>query len=214
TNAKKVAEMPDFVPPQLCTLVERPPAGEGWCHEIKFDGYRVQLRVEDGEATLKTRKGLDWTGKFGAIAKEAATLPDLLIDGEIVALDHNGAPNFSSLQAALSDGGNERPIFYSVHFLFCGGEDLRSLPLGDRKARLKKLLEARKGKEKQIRYVEHFESSGDAVLQSACELEREGVVSKKLNAPYRSGRSESWTKAKCRAGHEVVLGGWKTTNGK
>jgi bifunctional non-homologous end joining protein LigD len=214
TNARKVAEMPDFVAPQLCTLVERPPAGEGWCHEIKFDGYRVQLRVEDGEATLKTRKGLDWTGKFGSIAKEAAALPDVMIDGEIVALDHNGAPNFSSLQAALSDGKTEELIFFAFDLLFAEGQDYRRLPLGERKAQLKQLLEARKRKSTQIRYVEHFESGGDAVLQSACKLELEGVVSKKLDAPYRSGRTESWVKSKCRAGHEVVIGGYKTTNGK
>ncbi|HMM87678.1 DNA ligase D [Bradyrhizobium sp.] len=211
---KKIASMPDFVAPQLCTLVERPPGGEGWGHEIKFDGYRVQLRVEDGEAVLCTRKGLDWTDKFKAIANEAKSLGDVLIDGEIVALDHNGAPNFSALQAALSVGDSESLIFYAFDLLFADGEDLRGLPLGERKARLKKLLEARKGKQRQIRYVEHFESGGDAVLQSACKLELEGIVSKKLDAPYRSGRSEGWTKAKCRAGHEVVLGGWKTTNGK
>ncbi|QIO37135.1 DNA ligase D [Bradyrhizobium sp. 1(2017)] len=214
TNAKKVSEMPDFVAPQLCTLVERPPGGDGWCHEIKFDGYRVQLRVEDGEATLKTRKGLEWTGKFASIAKEAATLPDVMIDGEIVALDHNGAPNFSSLQAALSDGKTDELLFFAFDLLFAEGEDYRRLPLGERKAQLEKLLESRKRKSTQIRYVEHFESGGDAVLQSACKLELEGVVSKKLDAPYRSGRTESWTKAKCRAGHEVVIGGYKTTNGK
>ncbi|QOG17050.1 MULTISPECIES: DNA ligase D [Bradyrhizobium] len=214
TNAKEVAEMPDFVAPQLCTSVERPPAGDGWCHEIKFDGYRVQLRVEDGTATLKTRKGLDWTDKFASIAKEAGALPDVMIDGEIVALDHNGAPNFSSLQAALSDGKTEDLIFFAFDLLFAEGLDYRRLPLGERKARLKELLEARERKSTQIRYVEHFESGGDAVLQSACKLELEGVVSKKLDAPYRSGRTESWTKAKCRAGHEVVIGGYKTTNGK
>ena len=214
SNAKKVAEMPDFVPPQLCTSVERPPAGEGWCHEIKFDGYRVQLGVEDGKATLKTRKGLDWTDKFASIAKEAGSLPDVMIDGEIVALDHDGAPNFSSLQAALSDGKTEELIFFAFDLLFAEDLDFRRLPLGERKARLKQLLGARKRKSAQIRYVEHFESGGDAVLQSACKLELEGVVSKKLDAPYRSGRTESWTKAKCRAGHEVVIGGYKTTNGK
>lgn len=214
TTAKKVSEMPDFVAPQLCTSVERPPAADGWCHEIKFDGYRVQLRVEDGEATLKTRKGLDWTDKFASIAKEAGALPEVLIDGEIVALDHNGAPNFSSLQAALSDGKTEDLIFFAFDLLFAEGLDYRRLPLGERKERLKELLEARKQKTSQIRYVEHFESGGDAVLQSACKLELEGIVSKKLDAPYRSGRTESWTKAKCRAGHEVVIGGYKTTNGK
>nr|WP_249815415.1 MULTISPECIES: DNA ligase D [unclassified Bradyrhizobium] len=213
-TAKKVSEMPDFVAPQLCTSVERPPPGEGWCHEIKFDGYRVQLRVEDGKATLKTRKGLDWTDKFASIVKEAGALPDMMIDGEIVALDHNGAPNFSSLQAALSDGRTEDLIFFAFDLLFVEGLDCRRLPLGERKARLKEFLEARKRKSSQTRYVEHFESGGDAVLRSACKLELEGVVSKKLDAPYRSGRTESWTKAKCRAGHEVVIGGWKTTNGK
>jgi len=175
----------------------------------------VQLRVEDGEATLKTRKGLDWTEKFGAIAKEATGLRDVLIDGEIVALDQNGAPDFSTLQAAISDGKTDDLIFFAFDLLFAEREDLRDLPLGERKARLRQLLEARpRGKAKSIRYVEHFESGGDAILKSACKLSLEGIVSKKLSAPYRSGRSGSWTKAKCRAGHEVVLGGWKTTNGK
>jgi bifunctional non-homologous end joining protein LigD len=214
-KGKKIAAMPDFVAPQLCSLVDRPPASDGWCHEIKFDGYRVQLRVGDGEATLKTRKGLDWTDKFGAIAKEGSTLPDALIDGEIVALDEDGSPDFSTLQAAISDGKTGNLIFYAFDLLFAGGEDLRKVPLGERKAQLKQLLEARpKGKGKLIRYVEHFDTGGDAILESACKLSLEGIVSKKLSAPYQSGRSENWTKAKCRAGHEVVLGGWKTTNGK
>src|SRR5450755_2942162 len=215
SKGKKVSALPDFVAPELCISVDRPPAGEGWCHEIKFDGYRVQLRVEGGEAVLKTRKGLDWTEKFQAIAKEGSALPDVLIDGEIVALDHNGAPDFSTLQAALSDGKTDDLIFYAFDLLFADGEDLRRVPLRERKARLKELLEARaKNKGRLIRYVEHFETGGDAILQSACKLSLEGIVSKKLGAPYHSGRSENWTKAKCRAGHEVVLGGWKTTHGK
>ena len=214
-RGKKVSALPEFVAPQLCKLVDRPPAADGWCHEIKFDGYRVQLRVEDGKATLKTRKGLDWTDRFEAIAKEGNSLPDVLIDGEIVALDHNGAPDFSTLQAALSDGKTDELIFFAFDLLFADGEDLRRLSLGERKQRLRELLEARaKGKAKLIRYVEHFETGGDAILQSACQLSLEGIISKKLSAPYHSGRSENWTKAKCRAGHEVVLGGWKTTNGK
>ncbi|WP_342712528.1 DNA ligase D [Bradyrhizobium sp. B124] len=209
---KQVAEMPDFVSPQLCAAVENPPNGAGWCHEIKFDGYRVQLRVEDGEALVKTRKGLDWTDKFGAIVKEAGKLPDALIDGEIVAPDENGIPHFSTLQAALSDGKTDRLIFYAFDLLFAGNEDLRPLPLTERKARLQALFAARKGK--LIRYVEHFEERGDAVLDSARKLGLEGIVSKRLDGAYRSGRSDDWTKAKIRAGHEVVIGGWKTTNGK
>src|SRR5438445_3782920 len=175
-KGKKVAAVPHFVAPQLCTPVDRPPNGEGWCHEIKFDGYRVQLRVEDGEAALKTRKGLDWTEKFQAIANEGSALPDVLVDSEIVALDHNGAPDFSTLQAALSDGKTDDLIFLAFDLLFADGEDLRRVPLGERKERLRKLLEARtKNKSKLIRYVEHFESGGDAILQSACKLSLEGI---------------------------------------
>jgi len=211
---KKVSEMPDFVAPQLCASVERPPNAGGWCHEVKFDGYRVQLRIEDGDVALLTRKGLDWTDKFGAIARAAKVLPDALIDGEIVALDHNGVPSFSELQAAIADNKTGDLIFFAFDLLFAGGEDLRALPLRERKERLKSLLARRNGKEKLIRYVDHFEDSGDTVMESAKRLELEGIVSKKLDAPYRSGRTESWTKAKIRGGQEVVLGGWKTTNGK
>ena len=208
--------MPDFVAPQLCTLVDRPPGGEGWCHEIKFDGYRVQLRVEDGEAAAEDpqRAGLDRKIRGDRQSRRSA-LPDALIDGEIVALDHNGAPDFSALQAALSDGKTDNLIFFAFDLLFADGEDLRGLPLDERKAAVEEIAgRPDQGKAKLLRYVEHFESGGDAILQSACKLSLEGIVSKKLGAPYRSGRSESWTKAKCRAGHEVVLGGWKTTNGK
>ena len=214
-KATKVDEMPEFVAFELCTSVEAPPNGAGWGHEIKFDGYRVQMRVEDGKAILRTRKGLDWTDKFKAIAKAGAALPDAMIDGEIVALDHDGNPDFSALQAAISDGKTDRLIFYAFDLLFAEGEDLRRLPLAERKARLKQLLDARqKKKTESIRYVEHFEANGDDVLASAKKLKLEGIVSKKLSAPYRSGRSESWTKIKSRDGQEVVLGGWKTTQGK
>ncbi len=213
-KGRPVAAMPDFVAPQLCVSVERPPNSDGWCHEIKFDGYRTQLRVEDGKATLKTRKGLDWTEKFAAIAKAGRALPDALIDGEIVALDQNGSPDFSTLQAAISDGKTGNLIFFAFDLLFADGEDLRRLPLAERKSRLKALLEARKGRNELIRYVEHFEVDGDTFLESANGLSLEGIISKKLDAPYRSGRSEGWAKTKTRPGHEVVLGGWKTTNGK
>ncbi len=211
---KKVSAMPDFVAPQLCASVERPPNSDGWCHEVKFDGYRVQLRIEDGDVAMLTRKGLDWAEKFGALARAAKALPDALIDGEIVALDHNGVPSFSALQAAIADNKTGDLIFFAFDLLFANGEDLRALPLRERKERLKLLLERRSGKEKLIRYVDHFEDRGDTVLESARKLDLEGIVSKKLDAPYRSGRSESWTKAKIRGGQEVVLGGWKTTNGK
>jgi bifunctional non-homologous end joining protein LigD len=214
-KATKVDAMPEFVGFELCTPVERPPNGAGWAHEIKFDGYRVQMRVEGGTAVLRTRKGLDWTDNFKTIAKAGAALPDAMIDGEIVALDHEGKPDFSELQAAISDRKTGGLIFYAFDLLFAEGEDLRRVPLEERKARLKQQLNAgQKNKAEPIRYVEHFEAHGADVLESAKELSLEGIVSKKLSSPYRSGRSESWTKTKCRAGQEVVLGGWKTTQGK
>ncbi len=210
--ARAVKALPDFVAPQLCTLVARPPGTAEWAHEIKFDGYRVQLRMVGGKAILRTRKGLDWTAKFGAIAKAAADLPDCMIDGEIVALDHNGAPDFAALQAALSDGKTDQLVFFVFDLLFAESADLRPLPLSERKARLQSLLDAKD--RPLIRYVDHFLSGGDAVLKSACQISLEGIVSKRLAAPYQSGRGDDWTKSKCRAGHEVVIGGWSETNGK
>ena len=207
--------MPPFIGPQLCTSVERPPVGADWVHEIKFDGYRIQLRVEDGKVTLKTRKGLDWTSKFGAIATVATALPNCIIDGEIVALDHRGSPNFAGLQAALSDEKTDDLIFFAFDLLFLSGKDLRQESLVDRKKGLKELIDEAYGKDQaEIRYVEHFETGGDAVLKSACRMSLEGIVSKLALAPYASGRTDSWTKAKCRAGHEVVIGGWNSTAGK
>ena len=165
------SDLPSFIAPQRCTSVERPPASGDWVHEIKFDGYRIQMRVEDGDVTLKTRKGLDWTAKFGAVIPMAANeLPDCLIDGEIVALDHRGSPDFAGLQAALSEGMTDDLIFFAFDLLFFEGEDLRTQPLSDRKHTLKHLLEDAYGKaQAQIRYVEHFESGGDAVLNRLAE---------------------------------------------
>ncbi|MFI0849710.1 DNA ligase D, partial [Mesorhizobium sp. IMUNJ 23232] len=207
------AHLPDFIAPQLCETLARPPSGDGWLHEIKFDGYRIQMRVADGEATLKTRKGLDWTAKYPAIAEAAGNLPDAIIDGEICALDENGAPDFAALQAALSEGKTDALVYFAFDLLFEGGEDLRALPLSERKARLKEFL-SNAGEDDRLRFVEHFETGGEAVLRSACRLSLEGIVSKRADAPYVSGRTETWAKSKCRAGHEVVIGAYATTNGK
>jgi bifunctional non-homologous end joining protein LigD len=212
-HGKPAAHMPEFVEPQLTRLVDRPPAAAGWVHEIKFDGYRMQLRIEAGRVTLRSRKGLDWTERFSEIAKAAAVLPDCMLDGEIVALDSEGRPDFAGLQAALSSDKTGGLVFFLFDALFAQGEDLRALPLRDRKTRLQALLGGVKAS-KVLRFVEHFETAGSAVLESACRMDLEGVVSKRLDAPYRSGRSDDWTKAKCRGGQEVILAGWTTTGGK
>lgn len=117
--------MPPFIEPQLCKLVQRPPSESGWAHEVKFDGYRMQLRVENGHVQLRTRKGHDWTPKFDGIAKAASALPDCLLDGEIVAMDKQGAPDFAALQAALSEHKVGELIFFAFDVLFIEGDDLR-----------------------------------------------------------------------------------------
>ena len=178
---------------------------------MKFDGYRMQLRVAGGAARLRTRKGLDWTERFQALADAAAGLPDCILDGEAVALDGDDKLSFAALQAALSDGRSDELIYYAFDLLFEDGEDLRDLPLSERKARLKTLLD---GRDDAIRYVEHFETSGEAVWRSAQRLDLEGIVSKRLAAPYRSGRSDAWSKAKLRPGDEVVIGGWTGQKGR
>jgi bifunctional non-homologous end joining protein LigD len=203
------AALPGFTPPQLAKAVDRPPPGSDWVHEIKFDGYRLQLRVERGHAALMTRAGLDWTARFREIAGDARVLPDCMIDGEACALDHEGAPDFPALQAALADGKTGDLVFFAFDLLFADGEDLRQLPLRERKARLKALLDAAGERlAPRVRFVEHFAADGAAVLESACRMSLEGIVSKRLDAPYRSGRGGAWLKCKCRAGHEVVIGGW------
>jgi bifunctional non-homologous end joining protein LigD len=210
SKAPRLKSMPIFIEPQLCKLVDRPPASAGWAHEVKFDGYRMQLRVQDGKARIRTRSGLDWTEQFAAIAKRAGSLPNLILDGEVCALDQQQMPSFAALQAALSENRSAGLVFFAFDLLIDDRQDLRPWPLADRKARLQTLLE---NAPESIRYVAHFESTADTVLLSACKMHLEGIVSKRLNGSYTSGRSGSWTKAKCRAGHEVVLGGWTTEAG-
>ncbi len=204
--------LPTFIEPQLCKLVERPPAADGWAHEVKFDGYRAQLRVVDGKATIRTRSGLDWTHQFQAIANAAKSLPDCIIDGEVCALDKEQMPSFAALQTALSEDRSENLVYFAFDLFVDGKRDLRPLSLAQRKERLEALLKDTDVGDS-VRYVAHFESTADTVLLSACKMHLEGIVSKRLDAPHASGRSGGWTKAKCRAGHEVVLGGWTTEAG-
>jgi bifunctional non-homologous end joining protein LigD len=205
TAAPKEISKPPFVPPQLATLRDEPPEGDGWVHEIKFDGYRIQFRIAGGEATAFSRRGLDWTGKFPELAKAMASLPDAVIDGEVVALGPNGETDFSRLQEALSREDSAGLVYYAFDLLFLEGQDLRQEPLVDRKARLEKLLAK---PPRNVRYVEHFETRGSAVLKSACRLSLEGIVSKDAAAAYRSGRSDLWIKTKCSGREEFVIGGY------
>lgn len=209
----RATKPPAFVPIQLCKVVDHPPGAGGWAHEIKFDGYRLQVGIGGGKAVLRTRKGLDWSDRFPDLAADAAGWPDAVIDGELCALDDDHMPDFSALQAAISDEKTGDLIYFAFDLLFEGGEDLRKLPLSHRKARLQAYVD-RVGKAGgRLRYVEHFASTGQAVLESACRMDLEGVISKKLDAPYHAGRSSSWVKSKCRGRDEVVIGGWSSEGG-
>ena len=209
---QRKSAVPRFVPPQLARLVSHAPEAQGWAHEIKFDGYRMQMRVASGEVALRTRKGLDWTERFPEIARAGGELAEGLFDGEICALDSRGVPSFSALQAALMEKRTSELVFFVFDLLHAGGEDFRDRPLSERKSRLEEILHAGKV-DARLRYVEHFETAAAAILRSACRMELEGVVSKRVDAPYRSGRGDAWVKTKCRAGQEVVIGGWTVRDG-
>ena len=205
-----------FVPPQLATLASEPPDGDDWVHELKFDGYRAICRMEEEMIGVRTRSGLDWSGKFPWLVRECRKLPvaSATIDGEIVALvsdEADARPSFSSLQAALSGGTDRDLVYYAFDLLSVDGEDLRELPLVDRKKRLKALVE-RAGSDR-IRYSEHWKTAGRRMLRASCGMKMEGIVSKRADAPYASGRSKDWIKTKCSRRQEFVIGGFATDAG-
>lgn len=204
----KAAKMPDFIAPQLATLKPQAPTGKGWVHEIKFDGYRLQARIDGGKAILLTRSGLDWTDRFGkAVTDALVALPasQAIIDGELVVEGAGGASDFSALQADLSAGRDDRFVFFAFDLLYLDGRDLQGLALLERKAALEKLLSQAPAA---LRYSEHFAEDGEMVLRHACRLSLEGVVSKRAAAQYRSGRGRDWIKSKCAERQEFVIGGY------
>ena len=202
-------KLPAFRPLQLCTLVDSVPAGNGWLHEMKYDGYRALVAVAGGEAKVYTRTGLDWTDKFPGIAASAAALPvgAALIDGEIVAF-RGDKPDFSTLQEAISNGGSDLTMF-AFDLLELDGEDLAKLPLVERKARLKPLFD---GADDTLRYSEHVVGSGEKLFDAMCAEGFEGVVSKQADAPYRGTRTRGWVKTKCTRRQEFVIVGWSASD--
>jgi bifunctional non-homologous end joining protein LigD len=204
--------LPEFEEPQLATLVDRPPEGDDWIHEIKFDGYRLLIRIEDGEIRVLTRRGRDWTRKFGPLVSAAASLEAAraFIDGEAVVMKDNGGSDFQALQNAISGGRGKEIVFYAFDLLHLDGRDLRTLPLLDRKEALRKLL-ARAPKS--IRFTDHLAGKGETFYREACRAGLEGIVCKKGSAPRRPGRGKDWLKVKCLERQEFVIGGWTAPEG-
>jgi bifunctional non-homologous end joining protein LigD len=203
--------MPGEIAPSLASPVDKVPDGAPWLHEIKWDGYRLIAFLRDGKARLQTRNGLDWTRRFPGIAKAVAALPvdTAILDGEAVIEDESGASSFAALQQALSRDTNTvaaDAVFYAFDLLYVDGADLRSRPLGERKERLAGLVPS--GTDGTLRLSEHLEANGSAMVRHACRLGLEGVISKRRDRPYRSGRTEDWVKTKCTDRQEFVIVGY------
>jgi bifunctional non-homologous end joining protein LigD len=198
---------PPFQAVQLATLVDAVPAGSGWMHEIKFDGYRALASVAGPDVRIYTRSGLDWTDQFRAIADAlvALDLPPALIDGEVVVLDQDGNPSFSALQATLKEEVTVALSYFAFDLLSLDGEDLTTLPAIARKERLETLL---RGAPAPIHVADHVVGTGQKLFEAMCGARQEGIVSKRTDGPYRGGRTRSWVKVKCALRQEFVIVGW------
>jgi len=209
---------PAFRAPQLATLVAAVPAGNSWMHEIKFDGYRALVSASGADVSIYTRTGKDWTDKFGPLVEvlKALDLPACLIDGEIVAYGAKGNPDFSSLQAVLKRGtGSQKPgdalSFHAFDLLSLDGEDLTPLPNIERKERLEALL---RDAAPPIHVADHLIGAGETLYASLCKAGQEGIISKRIDAPYRSRRTRDWLKVKCTLRQEFVIIGWKASSAR
>lgn len=208
----------DAIAPQLATLVEEPPGGDRWIHELKLDGYRLMCRIDRGRVRLFTRNLKDWTARFRSVADAAGQLPvgTALLDGEAVVLDPDGTTNFQALQNALKGGPGRFVTYYVFDLLYLDGYDLRNVPLEERKTAARALLHSSvlaDDPEGAIRYSEHMDIDGAVVLEHACELGVEGIVSKVRDAKYRSGRNRDWLKIKCANRQDFVVGGFTEPSG-
>ncbi|HEU4582990.1 MAG TPA: DNA ligase D [Polyangiaceae bacterium] len=202
------APLPAFVEPQLATLSSEAPEGQDWLHEIKLDGYRIQARVEQGRAQLLSRRGHDWSSRLPSIASALGALPvqSALLDGELVVLRDDGISDFQLLQNSLEAGKDGSCVYFAFDALFLDGYDLRQLPLSERKALLRPLIE-RAGNPR-VRFGDHIRGTGPAFFEQACRRGLEGIVCKRADAPYSSGRGRGWLKVKCLSVQEFVVGGF------
>ncbi|MET4716096.1 ATP-dependent DNA ligase [Bradyrhizobium japonicum] len=188
------AVLPGFISPQLATLKTKPPSGAPWIHEIKYDGYRVQLHIDGDTRKAFTRNGHNWVERFSAIAGAFHIPGQAIVDGEVVVI-HEERTNFSELQADLGRGDQDRLIYFAFDLLWLDGQDLRKMSQLARKGLLKELIDGNNLKEP-IFYSEHHEGDGQELFEAASRLNYEGIVSKRVDAPYRSDRVEAWHKIK------------------
>lgn len=189
------APYPRFIEPCHPVERDRPPTGGSWLHEIKFDGYRAQLHLRGSKATVYSRRGYDWTETFASIAAAAEMLPvrDAVLDGEAIVQDARGVADFHALRRELARKRGGHLTYYAFDLLFLDGQDFRKEPLIERKRKLKAIV----AKASRFLFADHLEADAEEVYARACQMGLEGIVSKRREAPYRSGRQETWVKAKC-----------------
>jgi bifunctional non-homologous end joining protein LigD len=212
TGAVKSA-LPDKLAPQLATLVDAPPADAiGWQYEIKFDGYRLLARIDGKSIKLFTRNGNDWTGQLPTLAASLAKmkLPPGWYDGEIVALDSQGMPDFQTLQQAFDGSHTQDIVYYLFDLPYCAGYDLRKVQLHERRAMLASLLEQAPA---DIRFSETFDIAASDILASACHMGLEGIIGKRQDSTYELRRSSSWIKLKCSHRQEFLICGYTDPQG-
>lgn len=211
-SRKAQTEFPDSLAPQLATLAERPPEGD-WLYEVKFDGYRILARVRGDEVRLFTRNGHDWTERLPQQAKALAKLglSDSWLDGEVVALNEQGLPDFQQLQNAFDIGRSHDLIYYLFDAPFLNGEDMREVPLETRRAQLKTALGSTR--RSPLRFSEAFTAHHRDIVESACAMSLEGVIGKRSGSLYVSRRSADWIKLKCRLRQEFVIVGYTKPQG-
>lgn len=207
-GARKTA-MPEFVSPQLATLMKEAPTGDEWLHELKFDGYRLLCHVERGHVRLWTRNRKDWTDKFPGVVKalKALRVKSAILDAEIVAMDSSGRSSFQMLQQAIHKTGGRGLVLEVFDVIYLEGFSLTRTPLIERKHALEELI-ATVGGDGVLRYSDHVEGNGAKFLKQACDFGIEGIVSKLANSPYESTRSHSWQKIKCLKRQEFVIAGY------
>src|SRR5438270_6543674 len=204
-------ELPAFITPQLATLVTEPPRTGDWIYEVKHDGYRMLARLAKRDARLFTRSGKDWTERLSSLAAalKRLKLEGTWLDGEIVVLRSNGRASFQALQNAFEFGRDSEIVYYVFDAPFLKGEDLRALPLAERKERLRAAL----GKSSTVRFSDHLAGEAHEVLDKACDMGLEGLIGKSVDSPYVAGRSKTWIKLKCRQRQDFVIAGYTAPGG-
>jgi bifunctional non-homologous end joining protein LigD len=206
--------LPPFIQPQLASEAPEPPVGAHWVHELKLDGYRIQAHIDKaGKVRLYTRSGLDWTHRMTSVARELGRLSveSAILDGEVVVLEANGQSSFAALQAAFEEGAKHPMTYFAFDLLHLNGHNLRQEPLVERKKILAQILDSL-AEQETIRYGQHIEAEGKPIFEQACKLEAEGIVSKRADSVYTSGRTKSWLKIKCVRQQEFVIGGFTKPN--